>query len=75
MGPKSEKKYLQLYKNSYKHYNAKYIKSFPINKFELTKAILNNKRNLKKIVSVVHPIVRKQMNVFLKMFGPPGPTF
>tara|TARA_B100000965_G_scaffold344351_1_gene314534 strand:+ start:324 stop:911 length:588 start_codon:yes stop_codon:yes gene_type:complete len=44
----------------------KYIKSFPINKVELTKAILANNSNLKKIVSVVHPIVRKQMNVFLK---------
>ena len=56
-------------KNCYKKLRKslpKYIKSFPINKFELTKAILNNKRNLKKIVSVVHPIVRKQMNVFLK---------
>ena len=56
-------------KNCYKKLRKnlpKYIKSFPINKVELTRAILNNKRNLKKIVSVVHPIVRKQMNVFLK---------
>ena len=44
----------------------KYIKSYPINKVELSKAILANKYNLKKIVSVVHPIVRKKMNSFLK---------
>ena len=44
----------------------KYIKSYPINKSELTKAILSNKYNLKKIVSVVHPLVRKKMNLFLR---------
>ena len=44
----------------------KYIKSFPINKTELSKAILSNNSNLKKIVSVVHPVVRKKMNFFLK---------
>mgnify|MGYP001475486548 CR=1 FL=1 len=44
----------------------KHIKSFPINKVELTRAILANQYNLKKIVSVVHPIVRKKMNNFLK---------
>ena len=44
----------------------KYIKSFPINKMELTKAILANKNNLKKIVSIIHPLVRKKMIYFLK---------
>ena len=44
----------------------KYIKTFPINKAELSRAILANNNNLKKIVTVVHPIVRKKMNVFLK---------
>ena len=44
----------------------KYIKSYPINKIELTKAILANKRNLKKIVSIVHPLVRRKMNIFLR---------
>ena len=44
----------------------KYIKSYPINKIELAKAILANKFNLRKIVSVVHPLVRKKMNNFLK---------
>ena len=45
----------------------KYIKSYPINKKELSKAIISNKKNLKTIVNVVHPIVRKEMNLFLKM--------
>ena len=44
----------------------KYIKSYPINKVELSKAILEDKYNLKKIVNVVHPIVRHKMNYFLK---------
>ncbi len=44
----------------------KYIKTFPINKAELSRAILANNNNLKKIVNVVHPIVRKKMNAFLK---------
>ena len=44
----------------------KYIYSFPINKIELTKAILVNKTNLKKIVKIVHLEVRKKMNTFIK---------
>ncbi len=43
-----------------------HIKSFPINKIELSKAILSNNHNIKKINSVVHPIVRKKLNIFLK---------
>jgi len=45
---------------------SKSIKSFPIKKKELATAILKNKNNLKKIVNVVHPLVRKRMNNFLK---------
>ena len=44
----------------------KFIKSFPIDKAELSNAILSNKRNLKKIIKIVHPIVRKKMDIFLK---------
>ena len=44
----------------------KHIKSFPINKVELKRAILANQFNLKKIVNIVHPLVRKKMNNFLK---------
>ena len=44
----------------------KYIKSYPINKIELSKAIIANNKNLRKVVNIVHPIVRKEMNFFLK---------
>ena len=44
----------------------KYIYSFPINKNEISKAILANKSNLKKIVTIVHLEIRKKMNRFLK---------
>ncbi len=56
-------------KNCYKKLKKKlpkYIKSFPINKFELSKAVMKNKKNLKIISNVVHPLVRKEMNLFLK---------
>ena len=44
----------------------KYIYSFPINKEEISKAILANKSNLNKIVKIVHLEVRKKMNIFLR---------
>ena len=44
----------------------KYIYSFPINKNEITKAILSNKNNLKKIIIVVHKEIREKMKLFLK---------
>ena len=44
----------------------KYISSFPVDKREITKAILNNKTNLKKIINVVHVEIRKKMKIFLK---------
>ena len=43
-----------------------FIKSFPIKKNELIKAINKDKRNLAKISSVVHPLVRKKMKIFLR---------
>ena len=43
----------------------KYIKKFPIDKTELTNAILSDKNNIKKIIKIVHPLVRKKMNLFL----------
>ncbi len=43
-----------------------YIHSFPINKNEMSKAILANKSNLNKIVKVVHLEIRKKMKIFLK---------
>ena len=44
----------------------KHIFSFPIKKKEITKAILSNKKNLKKIINIVHPLVRLKMNKFVK---------
>ena len=44
----------------------KYISSFPINKNEITKAILSNKFNLKKIIKIVHLEIRKKLKLFLK---------
>ena len=42
------------------------IKSFPIEKKEITEAILEKKSNLKKIIEIVHTEVRKKMNLFFK---------
>ena len=44
----------------------KYIHSFPIEKKEISNAILSNKNNLHKIVKIVHSEIRKKMNIFLK---------
>ena len=44
----------------------KYFNSFPVNKMDIVKAILENKSNLKKIIKIVHNEIRKKMNIFLK---------
>jgi len=62
----------KLYKNDRKIFIklkknlSKYIYSFPINKKEISKAILANKSNLNKIVKIVHLEVRKKMSIFLR---------
>jgi len=62
----------KLYRKSRKCYKKlkkalpKYIISFPINKKEISKAIMANQNNIKKIVKVVHPEVRFNMNKFIK---------
>ena len=43
-----------------------YILSFPINKTEITQAILSNNSNFKKIIKIVHEEIRKKMILFLK---------
>ena len=61
----------KLYKKDRKIFNKlkralpKYIHSFPINKSEISNAILINKSNLKKIIKIVHLAIRKKMNIFL----------
>jgi len=44
----------------------KYINSFPIEKKEISDAILSNNNNLKKIVKIVHFEIRKKLNNFIK---------
>jgi dephospho-CoA kinase len=61
----------KLYKKNKKIFNKlknvlpKYINFFPTNKNDISKAILANKSNLKKIVKIVHLEIRKKMNIFL----------
>ena len=43
----------------------KYFKKFPVSKGDVSKAILDNNKNLNKIVKIVHVEVRKKMNIFL----------
>ena len=62
----------KLYKKNRKIYSKlkkklpKYIYTFPINKNEITKAILTNKKNLKKIINIVHKEIREKLKIFLK---------
>ena len=44
----------------------KQISSFPIDKKEITNAILSNKFNLKKIITIVHLEIRKVLKLFVK---------
>ena len=61
----------KLYKKDRKVFNKlkkilpKYIHLFPINKSEISNAILANKSNLKKITKIIHSEIRKKMNIFL----------
>lgn len=61
----------KLYKKDRKVYQKlkkilpKYIYEFPINKNQLSKAILKNNLNLQKIIKIIHREVRKKMNFFL----------
>ena len=43
-----------------------YFSKFPLKKNELIKSIIANRNNLKKISNIVHPIVRRRLNNFLK---------
>ena len=62
----------KLYKNNRKVFvklNKKlprHITTYPINKKQITEAILSNKTNLRKIINIVHEEVRKKMKSFLK---------
>ena len=62
----------KIYKNNRKVFQRlkkelpNYFDSFPVKKEEIIDAILSNRKNLKKIVKIVHYEVRKKMNYFLK---------
>ena len=43
-----------------------FFSSFPLKKEELIKSILKNKNNLEKISNIVHPIVRRKMDEFIR---------
>jgi dephospho-CoA kinase len=61
----------KLYQKDKKVYNRlnrilpHYFKKFPISKYEVSKAILKNNKNLKKIIKVVHLEVKKKLKFFL----------
>ena len=67
----ADKEVAELYKKDKKTFNRlkkilpKYFYTFPINKKEVSKAILAEKNNLKKIVKIVHLEIKKKMNIFL----------
>jgi len=44
----------------------KYFSSLPIQKKEIIKAIIDKEINLKKITNIIHPEIRKRINIFLK---------
>ena len=62
----------KLYRKSRKCYRKlkktlpNYITSFPVKKIKLSKAIMANRENLKKIIKIIHPEVRNIMNNFIK---------
>ena len=62
----------KLYKKSRKCYNKlkkalpKHIISFPIRKKNISEAIMENQRNLKIIIGIIHPEIRSKMNKFMK---------
>ncbi len=42
-----------------------FFTTFPLKKEELIRCILANKNNLKEVSKIVHPLVRKQMEIFV----------
>ena len=62
----------KLYKKSRKCYVRlkkalpNYVTSFPVRKNNLLKAVMSNKNNLKKVIKIIHPEVRKKLNTFAK---------
>ncbi len=68
----ADKEVSKLYKSDKKIFNKlksilpNYFRKFPIEKYQVSKAILDKKQNLKKIVKIIHSEVNKKMKIFLK---------
>ena len=62
----------RLYKSNIRCFNKlkkkfpQFIKTFPIKKIELSNTIKDKSSNLKSIGFIVHPFIRKKLNMFLK---------
>ena len=62
----------ELYKKNRKCYNKlkkifpEYIISFPVKKTELIRTIIAGQHNLRKIIKIIHPEIRFNMNNFVK---------
>ena len=62
----------KLYKKNRKCYKklkkalTEHVRSFPVKKNELSEAIMYRQNNLKKIIKIVHPQIRKSLNNFIK---------
>ena len=62
----------KLYKKSRKCFNKlkkvlpKHIASFPVKKSQILRAVIDSQKNLKKVVKIIHPEVRRKMNKFIK---------
>ena len=62
----------KLYKKNRKCYKKlkkalpEHVRSFPVKKNELSEAIMDRQNNLKKIIKIVHPQIRKSLNNFIK---------
>ena len=62
----------KLYKTNKKIFNKlkkslpNYFRKFPVEKYQVSSAILDRKQNLKKIIKIIHFEVRKKMKIFLR---------
>jgi len=68
----ADKEVSELYKKNRKCYKKlkknlpRYVTNFPVDKSKLLEAIIDNHKNLKKIIKIIHPEIRFKMNSFIK---------
>tara|TARA_B100000795_G_scaffold94952_1_gene69629 strand:- start:2510 stop:3079 length:570 start_codon:yes stop_codon:yes gene_type:complete len=69
---KADEEVAKIYKKDKKFFKKikkkipKSFSTFPLRKAELIESILSNKNNLEKISQIIHPLIRKKMNYFIK---------